>query len=156
MNYAAQILDYSLYILLCGTVVLVAFKVMDLWFPERMGKRAIAARMGEGECSLSEALDELESGLSVLAVIAATAPFVGLAGTVIHIMEALRGMGISGADFGVVSGPIVTALNATLFGLASAVPAAAAHALMQRRIQLLENAHRRVLRRAAVASPSED
>lgn len=143
----AYILDGALYVLLVATVAIILYKILDLWFPAKLGRQAPDSRMGEGDCSMSEALDELESGLAVLAVIAAAAPFIGLAGTVLHIMVALRGMGAAGADFSVVSGPVVEALNATLLGLASAVPAAVAHALMQRRLQLLENKHRRRLRR---------
>jgi biopolymer transport protein ExbB len=66
----------------------------------------------------------LQQGMVVLASVGATAPFVGLFGTVWGIMGALRDIAIRGqADLSSVSGPIGEALIMTALGLAVAVPA---------------------------------
>lgn len=78
--------------------------------------------------SLRGAIDEsaahLQSGLSVLASVGATAPFVGLFGTVWGIYHALVGIGVTGqASIDKVAGPVGEALIMTAFGLAVAIPA---------------------------------
>jgi biopolymer transport protein ExbB len=74
--------------------------------------------------AITRATARLESGLSVLASIGATAPFVGLFGTVWGIYHALIGIGFSGqATIDKVAGPVGEALIMTAFGIAVAVPA---------------------------------
>jgi biopolymer transport protein ExbB/biopolymer transport protein TolQ len=69
-------------------------------------------------------LSDLKRGLSGLATIGATAPFVGLFGTVVGIINAFRGMALTGSGgIGAVSAGISEALIATAFGLFVAVPA---------------------------------
>ncbi|MGJ4728603.1 MotA/TolQ/ExbB proton channel family protein [Luteimonas sp. SDU101] len=66
----------------------------------------------------------LEDGLTVLATVGATAPFVGLLGTVWGIYNALIRIGATGqADIGAVAGPVGEALIMTAIGLAVAIPA---------------------------------
>jgi biopolymer transport protein ExbB len=70
----------------------------------------------------------LEKGLSVLASVGATAPFVGLFGTVWGIYHALLSIGFSGqASLGQVAGPVGEALIMTACGLAVAIPAVLAY-----------------------------
>ena len=67
---------------------------------------------------------KLSSGLSFLASVGATAPFIGLLGTVIGIYRALINIGLSGsAAIDKVAGPVGEALIMTAIGLAVAVPA---------------------------------
>src|SRR3546814_13665737 len=67
---------------------------------------------------------KLESGLTVLASIGATAPFVGLLGTVWGIYGALIRLGAGGqASIDAVAGPVGEALIMTAFGLFVAIPA---------------------------------
>jgi len=67
---------------------------------------------------------ELKRGLSGLATIGSTAPFVGLFGTVFGIINAFVGMGESAsAGISAVAGGIAEALVTTAVGLAVAVPA---------------------------------
>jgi biopolymer transport protein ExbB len=78
--------------------------------------------------SLRNAIDDftarLQSGLGILASVGATAPFVGLFGTVWGIYHALIGIGESGsATIDKVAGPIGEALIMTALGLAVAIPA---------------------------------
>ena len=81
------------------------------------GKRAI-----ERETLMTTA--EMKKGLGNLATISTTAPFVGLFGTVIGIINAFRGMAISGSGgLGAVSAGIAEALATTALGLFVAVPA---------------------------------
>ena len=70
----------------------------------------------------------MESGLTILASIGSTAPFVGLFGTVLGIMHAMHDITESGSSsLDVVAGPIGDALVATAIGIAVAVPAVLAY-----------------------------
>ncbi|MDR2091770.1 MAG: MotA/TolQ/ExbB proton channel family protein [Azoarcus sp.] len=70
----------------------------------------------------------LEKGLSVLASVGSTAPFVGLFGTVWGIYHALLSIGFSGqASLDQVAGPVGEALIMTACGLAVAIPAVLAY-----------------------------
>jgi len=81
------------------------------------GKRAI-----ERETLMTTA--EMRKGLGNLATISTTAPFVGLFGTVVGIINAFRGMAISGSGgLGAVSAGIAEALATTALGLFVAIPA---------------------------------
>jgi biopolymer transport protein ExbB/biopolymer transport protein TolQ len=67
---------------------------------------------------------ELKRGLSGLATVGSTAPFVGLFGTVVGIIGAfVRLAANESAGIGLVGGAIAEALVATAFGIAVAVPA---------------------------------
>lgn len=81
--------------------------------------------------------EQLEHWLPTLAVIAVTAPFIGLSGTIVHIMSALSSIRSAGMDLKVISGPIAQALDATLWGLASAITATAAHRWLSFKAQTL-------------------
>jgi biopolymer transport protein ExbB len=71
---------------------------------------------------------KLENGLTVLASIASSAPFVGLFGTVWGIYHALLAIGLSGqASLDKVAGPVGEALIMTACGLAVAIPAVLAY-----------------------------
>ncbi len=67
---------------------------------------------------------ELQRGLSGLATVGSTAPFVGLFGTVIGIIDAFEAMNIEqAAGLSTVAGGISEALVTTAFGLVVAIPA---------------------------------
>jgi biopolymer transport protein ExbB len=79
----------------------------------------------------------MESGLTMLASIGSTAPFVGLFGTVLGIMHAMHEITASGStSLDVVAGPIGDALVATAIGIAVAVPAVLAYNFFLRRVKL--------------------
>ena len=68
---------------------------------------------------------EFKKGIGGLATIATTAPFIGLFGTVVGIINAFHGMAITGSGgLGAVSAGISEALVATAIGLGVAIPAA--------------------------------
>ena len=78
--------------------------------------------------TIKKVLDEetvrLENGLTMLATIGATAPFVGLFGTVWGVYHALVAIGLSGSgSLDKVAGPVGEALIMTGLGLAVALPA---------------------------------
>ena len=78
--------------------------------------------------TIKKVLDEetvrLENGLTVLATVGATAPFVGLFGTVWGVYHALVAIGLSGSgSLDKVAGPVGEALIMTGLGLAVALPA---------------------------------
>lgn len=67
---------------------------------------------------------DLKKGLGVLATIGATAPFVGLLGTVIGIVNSFQGIArTGGGGLEAVSAGIAEALIATAIGLIAAIPA---------------------------------
>ncbi|WAT17296.1 MotA/TolQ/ExbB proton channel family protein [Aurantiacibacter sp. MUD11] len=94
-----------------------------------------------GTLSRSESaiMAKLNGGLPFLATVGATAPFVGLLGTVIGIYRALINIGIEGsASIDKVAGPVGEALIMTAIGLLVAVPAVFAYNYLMsrnRRIQ---------------------
>lgn len=75
-----------------------------------------------------------QEGLSILATVGSTAPFVGLFGTVWGIYNALVTIGVSGqASIDKVAGPVGEALIMTALGLAVAVPAVLGYNWLVRR-----------------------
>ena len=82
--------------------------------------------------TLRKVIDEetarLENGLTILASIGSTAPFVGLFGTVWGVYHALIGIGLSdGVSVNRIAGPVGEALVMTGLGLAVAIPAVLAY-----------------------------
>jgi biopolymer transport protein ExbB/biopolymer transport protein TolQ len=68
--------------------------------------------------------NDLKKGVSSLATIGSTAPFVGLLGTVVGIINAFQGIATTGSGgIGAVSAGIAEALVETAFGLLVAIPA---------------------------------
>ena len=92
--------------------------------------------------AMRRAIDEdtarLESGLTVLASVGSTAPFVGLFGTVWGVYHALVNIGLSGqGTLDKVAGPVGEALLMTALGLAVAIPAVLAYNAFVRANRLL-------------------
>lgn len=76
------------------------------------------------ELNSLEQLATLRRGLGVLATIGATAPFVGLLGTTMGVVNAFTGMATSGSGgLSAISAGIAEALITTAFGLLVAIPA---------------------------------
>lgn len=77
---------------------------------------------------IDEETARLENGLTLLATVGSTAPFVGLLGTVWGVYGALVSIGMSGAGtLDKVAGPVGEALIMTGLGLAVALPAVVAY-----------------------------
>ena len=90
--------------------------------------------------ALTQAGVRLESGLTVLASVGSTAPFIGLFGTVWGIYHALIGIANQGnANLETVAGPMGEALIATAAGLATALPAVLGYNALIRGNRLLRN-----------------
>ncbi len=89
--------------------------------------------------ALHQVTDRLQFGQVLLATVGATAPFVGLLGTVWGIYHALTGIAASG-QIGIeqVAGPVGEALVMTAAGLAVAIPAVLGYNVLGRRIGRLE------------------
>jgi len=79
------------------------------------------------EHSNADTLITMKRGLGTLATIGSTAPFIGLFGTVVGIINAFRGIAATGSGGMVaVSGGIAEALVATALGIFVAIPAVVA------------------------------
>ena len=77
---------------------------------------------------IDEDTARLEAGLTVLASVGSTAPFLGLFGTVWGVYHALVAIGLSGqGTLDKVAGPVGEALIMTALGLAVAIPAVLAY-----------------------------
>ena len=87
---------------------------------------------------MSQIQSELQNGLSWLATVGSTAPFVGLFGTVWGIYNALMKIGLTGqASIDKVAGPVGESLIMTAMGLAVAVPAVLGYNWLVRRNKLI-------------------
>ena len=96
-------------------------KLASRFDPAEQMERALRQQLGATQASM-------ENGLTLLATTGATAPFVGLFGTVWGIYHALVAIGISGqAALEKVAGPVGEALIMTAAGLAVALPAVFAY-----------------------------
>lgn len=92
-----------------------------------------AARQGMDRTAMIT-VAELKENLGVLATIGATAPFVGLFGTVVGIINAFTGMAKGGGGIASVSAGIAEALFTTAGGLLVAIPAVWAYNYFQNRV----------------------
>lgn len=82
---------------------------------------------------IDEETAKLENGLTVLASVGSTAPFVGLFGTVWGVYHALVGIGLAdGVTINRIAGPVGEALIMTGLGLAVAIPAVLAYNMFVR------------------------
>ena len=102
----------------------------------KMGDALEAHDWLHGSLARSEASinARLAGGLPFLATVGATAPFIGLFGTVVGIYRALVAIGIAGsASIDKVAGPVGEALIMTALGLLVAVPAVLAYNYLQSR-----------------------
>ena len=67
-------------------------------------------------------MQELKRGLTIIATVATSSPFIGLFGTIAGIINAFRGMALTGSGgIGAVAGGIAEALITTAFGIGVAI-----------------------------------
>lgn len=78
------------------------------------------------------------NGLTFLSIVSSTAPFIGLFGTVVEILEAFSHLGSSGqATFEAIAPIISKALVATAWGILCAIPAYSFYMILRRKISVL-------------------
>ena len=80
-----------------------------------------------------KATQKATSSLVFLSIIASTAPFIGLFGTVVEILEAFSYLGGGNVSFDVIAPVISKALVATATGILVAIPAYSFHLLLKRK-----------------------
>lgn len=82
-----------------------------------------------------KALGSATIGLSMLSIISSTAPFIGLFGTVVEILEAFYHLGGEGkVSFDIIAPIISKALIATAFGILTAIPAYSFYIILRRKV----------------------
>jgi biopolymer transport protein ExbB len=106
---------------------------------ERDRDRSLEAIRHTLEFASVARLAELRRGLSALATIGSTAPFVGLFGTTFGIIDAFEAIGMTGSpNMSVISVGISEALITSAFGLVVAVPAVWAYNAFLGRLQAFQ------------------
>ncbi len=124
---------------------LAAIATAATWHLQQHGGQGLARGLSQADLLtrlLAEGLAaeraRLERGLTLLASVGSTAPFVGLFGTVWGIHHALVRIGATGqATIDQIAGPVGEALIMTAIGLAVAVPAVLGYNAILRRNSLL-------------------
>ena len=92
------------------------------------------------EAAIREQRLELDQGSAFLGTVGNNAPFVGLLGTVLGVVDAFQELGnTSGAAIGAIMGGISQALIATALGIAVALPAVVAYNLFTKRANDIED-----------------
>lgn len=87
------------------------------------------------EYCLVNSIKSASVGLTILAIVASTAPFIGLFGTVVEILEAFSKLGGgTRASLDVIAPTISKALVATACGILTAIPAYSFHLLLKRKV----------------------
>jgi biopolymer transport protein ExbB/TolQ len=82
---------------------------------------------------------ELKKGLSVLATIATSAPFIGLFGTISGIINAFKAMALTGSGgIGAVAGGISEALVTTAFGIGVAIIALWCYNYLNNKVEIFD------------------
>ncbi|MDB5973936.1 MAG: protein TolQ [Nevskia sp.] len=113
-------------------------------FTRQQGSRvdpddALAAVQRQMRVTQTREIERLEGGLSMLATIGSTSPYVGLFGTVWGIMSAFIAIGnVKQATLASVAPGIAEALIATAFGLFAAIPAVIAYNFFTSRLDRIE------------------
>lgn len=98
----------------------------------------IAGVQRSAELGALEQVAQLRQGLGVLATTGATAPFVGLLGTVVGVVNAFSGMALAGGGgIAAISAGIAEALVATAIGLLVAIPAVWLYNYFTNRIEFI-------------------
>lgn len=101
---------------------------------------ALAAVQRQMRVAMSRETEKLEGGLSLLATIGSTSPYVGLLGTVWGIINAFVAIGnVKQATLASVAPGIAEALIATAIGLFAAIPAVIAYNFFTARVDSIEN-----------------
>jgi biopolymer transport protein TolQ len=108
---------------------LLAFKISPNGTSRDVAVESVARAL---ERQAQREVQSFKRGLGLLATVGSTAPFVGLLGTVMGIVNAFQAMAISGSGgLGTVSAGIAEALITTAFGLLVAIPAVMAYNFLQ-------------------------
>ena len=114
------------------TAAIAEFRLIDAGADKDGLKERVGSRLERIEAAFSR---RISRGTGILATIGATAPFVGLFGTVWGIMNSFIGISKSHTtNLAVVAPGIAEALLATALGLAAAIPAVVIYNLFARQI----------------------
>ncbi|MCX6365869.1 MAG: MotA/TolQ/ExbB proton channel family protein [Armatimonadetes bacterium] len=154
MDYFSWGIGLTKLVLVLASVASVAMIIERLWTLHREGRdgeararRAFVEGKKRNNRRLQDSVGravtletlELQKNLPYLATIASTAPYIGLFGTVLGILDAFGKIARAGGEMNpaVISGSISEALITTAIGLGVAVPAAIAYNLLLARINAL-------------------
>jgi biopolymer transport protein TolQ len=100
---------------------------------------AVAAVQRQMRVAQAREIERMEGGLTMLATIGSTSPYVGLFGTVWGIMSAFIAIGeVKQASLAMVAPGIAEALIATAMGLFAAIPAVVAYNFFTRGVDSIE------------------
>ncbi|SFV86340.1 MotA/TolQ/ExbB proton channel family protein [hydrothermal vent metagenome] len=101
--------------------------------------------------AVNDEIDRLEGGLSILAMIASSSPYIGLFGTVWGIMHSFIGLAsVKQASISIVAPGIAEALIATAFGLFAAIPATIAYNRLASQVGEIDNQYSALIEKVFV------
>jgi biopolymer transport protein ExbB/biopolymer transport protein TolQ len=111
------------------------------------------------EAEMTKQRKELEWGMTFLGTLGTNAPFVGLLGTVLGVIQAFQQLGAAGQNQGAMGGVmagIAEALIATGVGLFVALPAVVAYNVAQKRINDVEAGAAQITKRLMAFLKAEE
>src|SRR5216683_3169217 len=142
MSLIAKIVVFILFILSIysfGVMIDRALMYSAARKQSRVFVQQVAGALKDGRLDVAIVHAEMKRGLSALATIGSTAPFVGLFGTVIGILNAFKGIETNKATgLSAVAGGIAEALVTTAFGLLVAVPAVWAYNYFTNKVEAFD------------------
>ena len=121
MEGLKQLIDYGIIGLLIALSLWAVAVAMERWYFFR--RVDVSHFRSEQECEIA-----LTKRLVVIGTVAANAPYIGLLGTVLGVMNAFLGMGQKGSgNIAAVAPGIAEALITTVAGIGAAIPALMAY-----------------------------
>lgn len=114
----ADVVDNLLKILLLFSMAVIIYKIVILYCHSLLN---ISFKKGTKKSDFVVTYKKAKEGMVFLSTMVSVSPFIGLAGTILHIIKALQSIG-SAVDIAIITGPVSTALISTLLGLSISIP----------------------------------
>ena len=134
-------------------------RVLQVYYEDpTLGTESLESLEAHLDEAVLKQIPRIERGLSMIGILAAVAPLLGLLGTVVGMIDTFQSITLFGAgDPRVMAGGISQALVTTQLGLAVAIPTILLHTLLSnksnRLIQILDEQTARLLAKGLQASP---
>ena len=134
-------------------------RVLQVYYEDpTLGTESLESLEAHLDEAVLKQIPRIERGLSMIGILAAVAPLLGLLGTVVGMIDTFQSITLFGAgDPRIMAGGISQALVTTQLGLAVAIPTILLHTLLSnksnRLVQILDEQTARLLAKGLQASP---